>query len=95
MRITLESSFKSKVKFSFTTAMMRQTFNETFSAIIYSAYSRRGFRGGRNRRTPPCSPLYVRPNNKFAPPVQSDNFYCLRPPVQHFLDPRLYSLSTL
>ena len=55
---------------------------------------RRGFRGGRTRRTPPCSPLYVRPKNKFAPPVQSDNLYCLRPPVQHFLDPRLcYLLS--
>ena len=32
---------------------------------------------------------------KSAPPVQSDNFYCLRPPVQHFLDPCLYIHKTL
>ena len=53
---------------------------------------------GAHRRTPPCSSLYIRPKNKFAPPpppVLSDNLYCLRPPVQHFLDPRLIILNQM
>ena len=34
----------------------------------------------------PCSPLYVRPKNKCAPPppVESDNLYCFRPPGSTF-----------
>ena len=56
--------------------------------------SRRGFRGGRTRRTPPCLPLYVIPKNKFTPPCSVWYFILLRPQVQYFLDPRLVSTQT-
>ena len=45
--------------------------------------------GGAPGARPPVRPYMQDQKINLRPPVQSDIFYCLRPPVQHFLDPRL------